>query len=85
MAEEWLCRFKQRLGESLGYKPATLAKRLKGLSFSELEQFALDVQRRFVLTLPNHDVRTIVGERLKQWQGRFPPPAPATVRATSDT
>ena len=85
LAEEWLCRFEQRLGEDLGYKPSTLAKRLKGLSFSELEQFALDVQRRFVLTLPNHDVRAIIGERLKQWQDRFPAPAPATVRATSDT
>lgn len=85
LAEEWFCRFEQRLGENLGYTPAALAKRLKGLSFSELEQFALDVQRRFVLTLPNHDVRAIVSERLRQWQDRFPAPAPVTVRAPSDT
>ena len=84
LAEEWFCRFEKRLGESLGYKPATLAKRLKGLSFAELEQFALDVQRQFVLTLPNHDLRTIINERLKQWQDRFPAPMPATVRAPSD-
>ena len=57
LAEEWFRRFEKRLGESLGYKPATLAKRLKGLSFSELEQFALDVQRQYVLTLPDHDIR----------------------------
>ena len=84
LAEEWFCRFEKRLGESLGYKPATLAKRLKGLSFAELEQFALDVQRQFVLTLPNHDLRTIINERLKQWQDRFPAPTPATARARSD-
>ena len=72
LAEEWLCRFENRLGENLGYKPATLAKRLKGLSFSELEQFALDVQRQYVLTLPDSDVRAIVAERLKQWQSRSP-------------
>ena len=72
LAEEWFRRLEQRFGESLGYKPATLAKRLKGLSFSELEQFALDVQRQFVLTLPNSDVRTIVAGRLKQWQDRTP-------------
>ena len=70
LAEEWFCRFEKRLGEGLGYKPATLAKHLKDLSFSELEQFALDVQRQYVLTIPNHDMRAIVAERLKQWQDR---------------
>ena len=84
LAEEWFCRFEKRLGESLGYKPSTLAKRLKGLSFSELEQFALDVQRQYVLTLPESDVRTIVTERLKQWQGRFPAPVPDPAQASSD-
>jgi hypothetical protein len=49
----------------------TLAKRLKGLSFSGLEQFSLDVQRRYVLALPDADLRRIVGERLKQWNERF--------------
>ena len=86
LVEEWFLRFEKRLGESLGYKPATLAKRLKGLSFSELEQFALDVQRQYVLTLPNHDVRAIVTERLKQWQDRSPAPVqtPEPARAPSD-
>ena len=69
-AEEWFHRFEKRLDEELGYKPASLAKRLKGLSFSELEQFSLDVRRQYVLTLPDGDVRTIVADRLKQWQGR---------------
>ena len=72
LAEEWFRRFEKRLGDHLGYKPATLAKRLKGLSFSELEQFALDVQRQHVLTLPHGNVRAIVAERLKQWQCRAP-------------
>ena len=72
LAEEWFSRFEKRFGENLGYKPATLAKRLKGLSFSELEQFALDVQRQYVLTLPDGDIRAIVTERLKQWQCRVP-------------
>ena len=70
LAEEWFSRFEKRLGENLGYKPSTLAKRLKGLSFSEMEQFALDVQRQYVLTLPGSNVRAIVAERLKQWQCR---------------
>ena len=87
LAEEWFHRFEKRLGESPGYKPATLAKRIEGLSFSELEPFALDVQRQYVLTLPDRDVRAIVTERLKQWQDRSPVPAspPEPVRVPSDT
>ena len=79
LAEEWFRRFEKRLGNSLGYKPATLAKRLKGLSFSELEQFALDIQRQYVLTLPDHNVRAIVTERLKQWQDRSSVPSTSAV------
>ena len=76
LAEEWFRRFEKRLDEGLGYSPATLAKRLRGLSFSELEQFALDVQRQYVLALPCRDVRAIVGERLKQWKDRSSAPVP---------
>ncbi len=73
LAQEWFRRFEERLGEKLGFAPTTLAKRLRGLSFSEIEQFSLDVQRQYVLRLPDSDVRTIVGERLKQWQVRYCP------------
>ena len=80
LATEWLRRFEERFGWKLGRSPATLAKGLRGLSFSELEQFALDVQRQYVLQLPEGDVPTIVGERLKQWQERFSIPAAREAR-----
>lgn len=70
MAEEWFSRFERRFGQGLGYRTTTLAKRLEGLSFSELEEFGLDVQRQYVLTLPDCDIRKIVSQRLKQWQHR---------------
>lgn len=75
MAQEWFRRFEARLGCKLGSKPATLAKRLRGVSFSELEQFSLDVQRQYVLSLPDGDPRRIVRERLRQWQHRSAPTA----------
>lgn len=71
LTQEWFRRFEERFGSKLGYAPATLAKRLKGLSFSELEQFGLDVQRHYVLRLPDGDIRKIIDERLNQWQHRF--------------
>ena len=71
LAQEWFRRLGQRIDANLGYSPVTLAKKLKGLSFSELEQFGLDVYRQYVLRLPDADLRNIVSDCLKQWQHRF--------------
>jgi len=69
--QEWFRRFEERLGVKLGISGGVLSKRLKGLSFSEIEQFGLDVQRRYVLSVPDADLRKITDERLNQWEHRF--------------
>lgn len=55
MAIRWFELFEKRIGHSLGLAPTTLAKKLAGLSFAELEEFALDVQRKYVLGLPESE------------------------------
>jgi AAA+ superfamily predicted ATPase len=70
-AEEWFRRFEERLGAPLEHSCSALAMKLKGLSFSELEQFGLDVQRRYILSIPEGNVKKIVSERLEQWSSRF--------------
>jgi SpoVK/Ycf46/Vps4 family AAA+-type ATPase len=72
--EEWFRLFEQRSALKLGVAPTTLSRRVKAVSFSDLEQFGLDVQRRFVLDLPGADLGRIVEDRLKQWEQRFSPP-----------
>lgn len=67
---EWIERFEERAGIRLGFAPRTLADRLKGLSYAELEQFCLDIQRRLVLAGLESDVKAITGDRLKQWSAR---------------
>jgi SpoVK/Ycf46/Vps4 family AAA+-type ATPase len=74
MTEEWFSRLAQRLDAPLGHSPKSLAAQLKGLSFAEIEEFSSDVARRFVLGLPESDLKTIVGTRLEQRQQRFRPP-----------
>lgn len=69
----WLEMFEKRSGLQLRYTHDYLARRLAGLSFAELEQFAQDVQRRYVLTMPGADVRAIVADSLKQWASRAAP------------
>ena len=85
LAREWFRRFEERTDLKMGLSPSTLARRLDGLSFAELEQFGLDVQRHYVLRLPDGDVRAIVTERLRQWRKRVPAPnQPATQAGDGD-
>jgi SpoVK/Ycf46/Vps4 family AAA+-type ATPase len=72
-AAKWVGRLQQRLGFSFEYSARTVADTLKGLSYGELEEFALDIARQKVLATPDANVRRIVGERLKQWKHRFKP------------
>lgn len=69
--EEWFRRFERSIGEPLTMSVTTLAKHLKGVSFSELEQFSLDIQRRRVLSQSQTDMRNVVKEALQQWDHRY--------------
>lgn len=70
-AQRWFEAFEERADFELGYSARTLADRLKGLSFAELEDFAADVHRRYVLALPAADTKSIVKQRLSQWSRRY--------------
>ncbi len=69
--EEWFRRFEQRTGHPLGLSPRSLAQRLRGLSFAEVEDFGTDVLRRIVLEQPDADSKAIVEQRLRHWKKRF--------------
>jgi AAA+ superfamily predicted ATPase len=69
-ATDFLEKLKFRLGGDFGMAPRTLAERLAGASYAELEGFALDIRRRLVLGGPNDDVRDIARSRLEQWRAR---------------
>lgn len=59
-----------RLGGQFGLSSRTLADKLHGLSYAELEQFALDVRRRYVLALPDGQLDSIVRGCLAQWRAQ---------------
>ena len=69
--EDWFWRFEKRHGQPLGLSPRSLAQRLRGLSFSEVEDFGTDVLRKIVLDQPDANVKGIVDCRLRQWKRRF--------------
>lgn len=74
-----LTAFITALGErskiNFGFAAETIAKRLLGLSFSEVEEFCLGVVRRAVLDQKVDDARTITSSRLEQWKKRLTPTA----------
>ncbi len=64
---EWLSAWSHRTGVDLGLAPKTIAERLSNVSFAELEEFALDVQRRSILSGPEPHAREVAQQVLKQW------------------
>lgn len=52
----------------LGLPPDTLAKETLGISYAEAEELALSVYRRYVLSLPDGNVRDITESTLRSWQ-----------------
>lgn len=71
--EEWFRRFEIKTGHQFGMSPRTLAQRLAGLSFAEVEEFGSDVLRRIILNEPESDVKRIVKDCLIHWKKRFSP------------
>lgn len=69
-ATRFLERLAARFGGDLGFAPRTLADKLAGASYAELEEFALDVRRRAVLEQPDCNLRRIVQERLEHRRGQ---------------
>lgn len=67
-AIRYLDHLTARLGGGLGYTSKTIAEKLTGASYAEIEEFAQDVRRRAVLSQPDADMRQIVKERLEHWR-----------------
>ena len=69
--EAYFANVEARLKFSLDTSPKALAEKLQGASYSELEDFVSDVSRRYVLSLPDANIKKIVQQRLTQWKNRF--------------
>ena len=67
---EWFERFEKRIKQPLGYSAETLAKKLQGVSFAEVEEFGASVYRQYVLSQPSSDMKNVVDRTLKNWAAR---------------
>jgi hypothetical protein len=62
--QSWFKLFEKRTGFDFGLEPSTLAKKLFGKSFAEVEEFALSVYRQYVLQLPGKNAKAITQNQL---------------------
>lgn len=69
----FIASISERTKVIFGLANETIAKRLLGLSFSEVEEFCLSVVRRAVLDQKTDDAKSIVYFRLEQWKKRLNP------------
>lgn len=70
---EWFRNLHEKTGVDFGLAPSTIAGSLRAKSFSELEDFSMDILRRLVLE-PHDGARRVVADRLAQWKERYAPP-----------
>ena len=71
--EKYFMRHWERFDADPGITPAKLAKALGSASFSEAEDFLLDVRRREALSAPNEDLTAIFADQMQAWKRRVVP------------
>lgn len=64
LIEQYIKDFERDFDLKLGTKPATLANKLVGLSFSEITDVFNDIRRKYILTLPNNNLKNITNNRI---------------------
>ncbi|PAD30562.1 AAA family ATPase [Paenibacillus sp. 7523-1] len=62
--EIWIERFERENNISLEYSKNVLLKRLEGASYSDLNEFGMDIKRKYVLSIPNSNMKSIVKSSL---------------------
>jgi AAA+ superfamily predicted ATPase len=67
---EWLKSWSARTGLDFGLSVRTIADRLPNISYAELEEFALDVQRKTILSGPDSSGRSATQQLLEHWNKR---------------
>lgn len=65
--------FETRTGFSFKTAYSTLSDKLAGISFSEIEEFCIDVLRRCILSHKQESPKEIIKSRLKNLENRFVP------------
>lgn len=70
---EYFERFLRSVNAGNSVSPMMIAKRLKAVSYSEAEEFTLDVRRRDVMLMKQQPLKATIEEQIKLWEHRVQP------------
>lgn len=68
--EKYLNYFQDKHNLRFNVSTQSIAKKLTGTNYAEIEEFCLTILRKYVLSLPNSDIKKIVQNELRTWQIR---------------
>ncbi|PLR75306.1 AAA family ATPase [Bacillus sp. V3-13] len=69
--DTWIARYEKESKLELQYTKNTLINNLEGLSFSDLNEFGLDIKRRYALSIPNTNIKNIVKSALENLRFQY--------------
>ncbi len=68
--QEWFVNFEKKHKVELNYAYETLAKKLYGSNYAEIEEFGISILRKYVLNQQHTNLREIISQLLKTWSKR---------------
>ena len=71
MIELWLRKFQDKVKYDLQYPISKIASKLVGNNFSEVEEFILALERKYILSLPEVNVQRVVDECLDEMEKKY--------------
>lgn len=71
MIESWLRKFENKIHHKLQYSVKEIAQKLEGRNFAEIEDFMHDIQRKYILSLPEVNIKNVVDECFGQLENKF--------------
>jgi AAA+ superfamily predicted ATPase len=69
--QQYIEKFVQKARVNFNYNTQSLADKLSGLSFGEVEDFCTDVVRQAILNRKQDNARNIITDKIKQLENRF--------------
>ncbi|MGE6366910.1 AAA family ATPase [Bacillus paramycoides] len=67
----WIDRYQKENEFDLQYSKNTLVNHLEGLNYSDLNEFGLDIKRKYVLSIPSSNMRNIVKSALENLRFQY--------------
>lgn len=68
--EKTLKLFEKRMNFKFNYPINKIAKSLLGYNFSEVEEFSMNVYRKYILNIPNNDLKKILENEIEYFEKR---------------